>query len=200
MARDYGNSATLMKEASDMEPEITLSRPIVLVGMMGAGKSAIGKWLADRLGVSFVDADAEIEAAAGMTIEEIFATLGEPEFRRGEREVIRRLLAGPPGIIATGGGAWMDPETRRAVAERGISIWLRADFSVLWARVSRRTHRPLLKNADPQGTLQRLMETRYPVYAEADVTIESDNGPKEATGQRVLDAIASLFHEKEVAT
>lgn len=200
MARDYGNSATLMKEAAEMEPEITLDRPIVLVGMMGAGKSAIGKWLADRLGVSFVDADTEIEVAAGMSIEEIFATLGEPEFRRGEREVIRRLLAGPPGVIATGGGAWMDAETRQAVRERGVSVWLQADFSVLWARVSRRTHRPLLKNPDPQGTLKRLMDTRYPIYAEADVTVESDNGPKESTGLRVLEAIAPLFERNEVAT
>lgn len=182
-----------------MEPQFHIDRAIVLIGMMGAGKSAIGRRLAERLGVGFVDADAEIEAAAGMTIEEIFATLGEPEFRRGEREVIRRLVTGMPRVVATGGGAWMDMQTRETVGRAGVSVWLRAEFDVLWARVSRRSHRPLLKTADPQGTLKGLMTTRNPVYALADITVDSDDSPKDATVNRVLAALEPLFGVREAA-
>lgn len=170
---------------------VTIDRPIVLIGMMGAGKSAIGRLLAARLGLGFLDADHEIEAAAGMTIPEIFEKHGEDHFRDGERRVIDRLLGGGPSIVATGGGAFMDDRTRDAIAERGVSVWLKADFDVLWDRVSRRSHRPLLQTADPQGTLKRLIEERYPVYGKAAITVESDGISKEAMVQRVIDALRS---------
>ncbi len=148
-------------------------RSIVLVGMMGAGKSSIGRRLAGRLGIPFVDADSEIEQAAGMRIPEIFAIHGEPYFRSGEARVIARLLDGGPQVLATGGGAFMNPETRAAIGERALSVWLKADFDVLARRLKRRSDRPLLNNPDPHATLERLIAERYPVYAEADVTVVS---------------------------
>ena len=165
-------------------------RTIVMVGLMGAGKSAIGRRIAQRLGLPFVDADAEIERAAGQTIEEIFATHGEAYFRDGERRVIARLLGEPVHVLSTGGGAFMDPETRRLIAERGISVWLRAELEVLLRRTSRRSNRPLLKGRDPAEVLIKLMELRYPVYAQADIVIESTDGPPEATVQQAIDALA----------
>jgi shikimate kinase len=169
-----------------------LARPIVMVGMMGAGKSAIGRRLAQRLGVPFVDADAEIERAAGCTIEEIFERHGEAAFRDGERRVIARLLDGAVGVMATGGGAFMDPETRARIRSRAITVWLKADLDTLVERVSRRGHRPLLKNGDPREILTRLMETRGPIYAEADITVETGNAPASATVERVIEALAAL--------
>ena len=148
-------------------------RSIVLVGMMGAGKSSIGRKLATRLALHFVDADSEIEAAAGMTIPEIFEIRGEAEFRTGEARVIARLLESGPQVMATGGGAYMNADTRALIGAKGVSVWLRADFDVLMKRIKRRTDRPLLKTADPAATLRALMDQRYPVYAGADVTIES---------------------------
>ena len=168
-----------------------LGKTVVLVGMMGAGKSAIGRQLAQRLGVDFLDSDHEIERAADCTIEEIFQMYGEPYFRDGERRVIGRLLEGPVCVLATGGGAFMDPETRALMKAGALTIWLNAEFDVLWERVSRRSHRPLLKTADPQGTLRQLIEDRYPVYAEADITVASDRVPKEETVSRVMAAIAA---------
>ena len=161
-------------------------RTVVLVGLMGAGKTNIGRRLAARLHLPFLDADAEIEAAAGETIEEIFQNRGEAAFRDGERRVIARLLQGPVHVLATGGGAFMDPQTRSAIRARGISIWLRAELDVLLARVARRSNRPLLKEGDPRGVLQRLMEIRHPVYAEADITVDSIDGPPELTLVRVM--------------
>ena len=167
-----------------------LPRTVVLVGLMGAGKSAIGRRLANKLGLPFVDADTEIEAAAGCTIEEIFARDGEAAFRSGERKIIARLLTERPvHILATGGGAFMDPETRALIRERGISVWLRAELEILLARTARRTHRPLLKKGDPGEILSRLMEQRYPVYAEAELTVESDENPPEHTVERVIEAL-----------
>lgn len=148
-------------------------RSIVLVGMMGAGKSTIGRRLGQRLALPFIDADTEIEAAAGMTIPDIFMTRGEHEFRAGEARVIARLLEGGPQVLATGGGAFMHAETRALIANKAISMWLRADFDVLMRRVRRRVDRPLLKTADPEGTLRRLIAERDPVYAQAKITIES---------------------------
>ena len=168
----------------------SVPRTIVMVGLMGAGKSAIGRRIAQRLGLPFVDADAEIERAAGQTIEEIFATHGEAYFRDGERRVIARLLGEPVHVLSTGGGAFMDPETRRLIAERGISVWLRAEIEVLLRRTSRRSNRPLLKGRDPAEVLTKLMELRYPVYAQADIVIESTDGPPEATVQQAIDALA----------
>jgi shikimate kinase len=149
-------------------------RSIVLVGMMGAGKSSIGRRLAQRLGVGFVDADAEIEAAAGMTIAEIFSSYGEPDFRSGEARVIARLLDQGQQVLATGGGAFMNPDTRAGVRQNGVSVWLKADFDVLVRRVKRRAtaDRPMLQG-DPAQRIRQLMDERNPVYAEADVTVES---------------------------
>lgn len=159
---------------------------IVLVGLMGAGKSCIGRRLAQRLGRRFVDADAEIEAAAGRSISEIFAEHGEANFRDGERRVIKRLLQTPGQVIATGGGAFMDPQTRAAVAEAGVSVWLRADLDLLVKRTARRNTRPLLRQGDPRAILRELMDKRDPVYALADVTVDSADGPPEITVERVL--------------
>jgi len=167
------------------------SRTIVLVGLMGAGKSKIGRRLAARLGLPFFDSDPEIEAAAGETIEEIFANRGERVFRDGERRVIARLLAQPVHVLATGGGAFMDPATRAVIACRGVSLWLRADLDVLVSRVLRRSNRPLLKQGDPRAILAELIERRYPVYAEADVAVESGEGSPEATVTRAVAALTA---------
>ena len=155
-------------------------RSIVLIGMMGSGKTTIGRRLALRLGLDFVDADVEIEAAHRMTIPEIFKRHGEAYFRDGERRVMARLLAKGPQVLATGGGAFMNETTRAAIAERGLSIWFKADFDVLMRRVRKKSHRPLLQTADPEGTLHGLIEARYPTYALADITIISREGPHEA--------------------
>ena len=165
------------------------ARNIVLIGMMGAGKSTIGRRLAKQLGFEFLDADTEIERAAGMTIPEIFEAHGEEEFRRGERAVIARLLTGGPRVLATGGGAFMDTETREAIASAGIAIWLKADLDVLMARVRKRSHRPLLKDADPEGVMRRLLDAREPVYASAPVIVVSREGPHEDV---VAEVVASL--------
>lgn len=170
-----------------------MTNSIVLVGLMGAGKSAIGRRLAARLNLPFVDADQEIENAAGCTIEEFFERHGEPAFRQGERRVIARLLDSPPHVLATGGGAFMDPDTRAKIAEKGISVWLRADIEVLLRRVGRRNNRPLLKNGEPREVLTQLMAERYPIYAGADVTVDSFDGPPEATVERVMTAIEGLL-------
>ena len=167
------------------------SRSLVLVGLMGAGKSKIGRRLAVRLGLAFFDSDPEIEAAAGETIEEIFANRGERVLREGERRVIARLLAQPVHVLATGGGAFMDPATRELIRCRGVSLWLRADLDVLVSRVLRRSNRPLLKQGDPRAILAQLIERRYPVYAEADVVVDSGEGSPEATVSRAIVALAS---------
>lgn len=169
----------------------TPRRSIVLVGLMGAGKSKIGRRLASRLGLPFFDSDPEIEAAAGETIEEIFANRGERVFRVGERRVIARLLAQPVHVLATGGGAFMDPATRALIGRRAVSLWLRADLDVLVIRVSRRSNRPLLKEGDPRAILAELIERRHPVYAEADVVVDSGSGSPEATVTRAIAALAA---------
>jgi shikimate kinase len=164
-------------------------RTVTLVGMMGAGKSSIGRRLALRLGIPFVDADVEIEKAAGMTINDIFAVRGEAEFRAGEARVILRLLEGGPQVLATGGGAFTNPDTRTAIAAKGISIWLKAEFDVLMKRIKRRHDRPLLKTADPGATLRKLMEERDPVYALADLTVQS----REVMHEKIVDEIVSAL-------
>jgi shikimate kinase len=166
-----------------------LNKTIVLVGLMGAGKSCVGKRLAACLGLPFVDADREIEAAAGCSISDYFAVHGEKTFRDGERRVIQRLLGNPPHVLATGGGAFMDPSTRALIKERALSIWLKAELDQLLKRIGRRNDRPLLQNVDPSAKLAELMEVRYPVYSEADLTVESADGPPDVTVQRVLHAI-----------
>lgn len=166
-------------------------RTVVLVGLMGAGKTCVGRRLAARLGMPFVDADSEIEAAAGCTISEFFARYGEPAFRAGERKVVGRLLDGVPSVLATGGGAFIDDETRGLIAEKAISIWLRADLDVLYKRTVGRDHRPLLKTGDPRTILRGLMEKRYPVYALADIVVDSIDQPPEATVAAVCRALAN---------
>jgi len=173
------------------------SRSIVLVGLMGAGKSKIGRRLAARLSLPFFDSDPEIEAAAGETIEEIFANRGERIFREGERRVIARLLAQPVHVLATGGGAFMDSLTRAVIARRGVSVWLRADLDVLASRVLRRSNRPLLKQGEPRAILAELIERRYPVYAEADVVVDSGEASPEATVTRAVAALAGCPRSAE---
>lgn len=146
---------------------------IVLVGLMGAGKTTVGRRLAEKLGLAFVDADHEIELAAGQAIPEIFAQHGEAYFREGERKVIARLLENGAQVLATGGGAYMNIDTRNVIRTHGISIWLRADLDLLMRRVRRRSNRPLLQNDDPEGVMRKLIAERYPVYAEADITVDS---------------------------
>jgi shikimate kinase len=165
------------------------ARSIVLVGLMGAGKSTVGRRLAQKLGLPFRDADNEIEAAAGMSIPDIFAIHGEAHFRDGERRVIARLLQEGPMVLATGGGAFMNEETRARIAENGISIWLRADLDVLMRRVRKRATRPLLQNPDPEGTMRQLMAKRHPVYALADLTVESHEAPHDRVVAEIINCL-----------
>ena len=176
----------LQESGSSLEK---LQGAYVLVGLMGAGKSCIGRRLAQRLGRPFIDADKEIEKAAGCSIEEFFELHGEAAFRDGECRVLARLLRDPEIVLATGGGAFMNPRTRALVRERGLSIWLYADLELLLRRTSRRNNRPMLKRGDPREILRRLMRERYPVYAEADVTVEIDDSPPQVTTDRVCRAV-----------
>jgi shikimate kinase len=166
---------------------------IVLVGMMGAGKSSVGRRLSQRIGIPFVDADTEIEKAARMTIPDIFALHGEPDFRAGEARVIARLLEGGPQVLATGGGAFMNPVTREGIAAKGVSIWLNADFDVLIKRIRRRQDRPLLATEDPAATLQKLIETRTPEYAKADIAIQSRDVPHDKIVDEIIVALAGYL-------
>ncbi len=165
------------------------ARSIVLVGLMGAGKSTVGRRLAQRLGLIFKDADIEIEAAAGLTIPDIFAIYGEPSFRDGEERVIGRLLRAGPMVLATGGGAFMRDTTRMRVAELGVSVWLKAELDVLMRRVRKRGNRPLLETEDPEATMRALMETRHPVYAEAQLVVLSRDVSHDRVVQDVLEAL-----------
>jgi shikimate kinase len=164
-------------------------RSIILVGLMGAGKSTVGRRLARRLGLPFVDSDEEIERAADHEIGEIFDRFGEASFRDGERRVLRRLIAGERKVIATGGGAFMDPETRALILERCTAIWLEAEIETLAGRVARRGHRPLLAGKDPLPFLQKLADARNPIYAEAHLRVLSGAGPHERTVQRIVEAL-----------
>jgi shikimate kinase len=174
-------------------------RSLVLVGMMGAGKSSIGRKLAQRLNLPFVDADSEIEQAAGMSISEIFAKHGEPYFRAGEARVIARLLDGGPQVLATGGGAFMHPQSREAIRAKAVSIWLKAEYDVLMKRIKRRSDRPMLKTDDPGETLRRLMQERDPVYAEADVTVHSRDVPHEIIIAEIISAVTPRLAELDAA-
>ena len=165
-------------------------RTVALVGLMGAGKSSVGRRLAARLGMPFADADEEVEKAAGCSIPELFECRGEDAFREGERRVIARLLRGRPKVLATGGGAFMDPQTRARIAAGAVSVWLRAELELLLARVARRNDRPLLAAGSPRETMARLMAERHPVYATADIAIDSDEGPHDAVVCRIVAALA----------
>jgi len=168
---------------------LRIDRPVVLVGLMGAGKSCVGRRLAESLGLPFIDSDSEVEEAAGCEVRDIFKVYGEPAFRDCERRVIQRLLQGSPSVIATGGGAFMDPDTRDEVKAHAISVWLRADPEVLHQRTKRSKARPLLNNDEPLDTLKSLAAMRYPVYAEADITIDSGDEGLENTLQKTLLAL-----------
>jgi shikimate kinase len=170
-------------------------RSIVLVGMMGVGKSSIGRRLAARLSVPFVDADMEIEKAAGMSIADIFGRHGEADFRSGEARVIARLLEGGPQVLATGGGAVLNADTRAAIKAKGVSIWLAAEFEVLMRRINKRKNeRPLLQTADPAATLRQLMVSREPIYAQADITVQSREVPHEAIVTEIMTALAGFLN------
>lgn len=179
---------TALKESITL-PETLAGRSVVLVGLMGAGKTSIGRRLAARLGLPFRDADVEIESAAGCTVQELFARYGERAFRDGERRVIRRLLLGDPLVLAFGGGAFMDPDTRASARAEAVSIWLRCSLNTLVRRVSGRDHRPLLADGEPQEILQGLMEQRHPVYAEADIIVDCEDESPDATTTKVLNAL-----------
>jgi shikimate kinase/3-dehydroquinate synthase len=186
-----GETETVAADSQAVAIKAALGRrSIVLIGMMGAGKTSVGRRLAQRLGLEFVDADTEIEAAHRMTISEIFAKHGEAYFRDGERRVLARLLAEGRNVIATGGGAFMNDDSRTRIFESGISVWLKADFDVLMRRVRKRSNRPLLATADPEATLRRLMDERYPIYALADITVVSRDGPHDAVINDLLTAVA----------
>jgi shikimate kinase len=174
----------------DQQP-LRVAKTVVFVGLMGVGKTCIGRRLAHRLDLPFVDADREIEEAAGCTIPDIFEQHGEKYFREGERRVILRLLDNPPHVLSTGGGAILDPQTRARIRERAISIWLRADLDLMMKRVSRRNDRPLLQVPDPRARLQELMAERYSLYGEADITVDSVDGPPEVTLERTMAALAA---------
>lgn len=172
-------------------------RTIALVGLMGAGKSSVGRRLANVLRRDFYDSDDEIELAAGLTIPEIFSIHGEEEFRRGEQKVIERLLGYDPHVLATGGGAYMDPLTRDIMREKAITIWLSADFDTLWKRVSKRNHRPLLQTENPKDVLARLFKERAPIYSEADIVIQSADGPHTQTVDAILTALKGWIPPKD---
>lgn len=166
-----------------------LDKSVVLVGMMGSGKSAIGRRLATALGAPFRDADTEIERAAGCSVNEIFARHGESAFRDGERKVVARLLNEPPQVLATGGGAFLDEKTRARIKAEAISVWLKADLALLVERVSRKETRPLLKNVDQRAVLEKLIHEREPIYAQADITVESDESPHDSIVKRIVVAL-----------
>lgn len=171
-------------------------KTIVLVGLMGAGKTCIGSRLADRVGLDFFDADVEIERAAGCSVSDIFEIYGEDAFRDGERRVIARLLKSPVHVLATGGGAFIDPKTRAAIAGHGISVWLRADLDLLVSRVGRRSNRPILDRGNRREILEALIEERYPLYGEADIMVDSGRESPDVTVARVIDALRVFLAER----
>lgn len=189
-----------MKLVMDASSPLFLPRTVALVGLMGAGKSAIGKRLAARLGLPFVDADDEIERAAGCSIAEFFDKYGEADFRAGERRVIARLLDEPPHVLSTGGGAYIHPETRALMRRKALTVWLRAELDVLFDRVRRRGNRPLLRQGDPREVLARLMDQRYPIYAEADIVVDSTAQPADRTTGQVIDALHAYLQAEKAKT
>ena len=174
-------------------------RSIVLVGMMGAGKTSIGRRLANLLHLPFLDADSEIEKAANLSIPEIFASYGEEEFREGEKRVVARLLAGGPAVLATGGGAYMSEETRERCRVEGVTVWLRADVPVLLERVRKKGNRPLLNRDDPESVMRKLLAEREPTYALADITVASREGPHQAVVGEIVAALDAHLNERPAA-
>ena len=185
-----GEDGTVLLEVLDAAKAALGDRCLVLVGLMGAGKSVIGRMTATSLGLDFVDSDHEIERVSRMTISELFELYGEAEFRALEARVIARLIGAGPQVLSTGGGAFVEPATRELIKREGVSLWLKADFDVLWDRVRKRDSRPLLRTADPQRTLRDLMERRYPIYAEADIVVQSRDVRKEVVVGEAIEALA----------
>jgi shikimate kinase len=183
--------AMVSSEQQHISPHAWRGRPLVLIGLMGAGKSTVGRRLAAKIGWRFVDSDEEIEAAAGCSISDMFTIHGEPIFRDLEQRVIRRLLSEEPAVLATGGGAWMQPTVREAIKQHATSVWLRADLDVLLDRVNKRGTRPLLEKGDKRAILGKLIDERYPVYAEADLVIDSGKGSHD----KVVDAVIARLEE-----
>ncbi|AVA23205.1 MULTISPECIES: shikimate kinase [unclassified Rhizobium] len=188
---------TLAESLRDRARAVLGTRNLVLVGLMGAGKSSVGRLVAHQLGIPFVDTDIEIERVSRMTIAELFEAYGEDEFRALETRVIKRLLKGGPRVVSTGGGAFINDRTRRHVKRSGLSVWLKADLDVLWERVNKRDTRPLLKTENPKQTLEKLMNARYPIYAEADLTVLSRDVGKEVMVKEVLAAIVEGKEESK---
>lgn len=172
-------------------------RPLVLVGMMGAGKTTVGRRLAARLERAFLDSDEEIEKASNMSVEDMFSTHGEAEFRSGESRVIARILKETGIVLATGGGAFINPDTRALIKSMAVSVWIKAEFDLLFARVSRRSNRPLLKTENPRATLQALIDKRYPIYAEADVTVISRDVPQEVVAGDIIEAVNDYLKRQD---
>jgi shikimate kinase len=192
MSEDQGRARSVREISEEARTELLRrlgSRSIVFVGLMGAGKTAIGRKVASELGIGFVDSDQEIEAASRMTVPELFELYGEAEFRALEQRVIARILEGGPQVLSTGGGAYMNAHTREAICGHGVSVWLKADIDVLMERVAKKQNRPLLKTADPRATMERLMAERYPVYASADVTVLTRDERKEVIAAEVVEAL-----------
>lgn len=179
--------------AADLARQALGKRNLVLVGLMGAGKSAIGKLVATTMGVPFIDSDHEIERVSRMTIPELFERYGEPEFRKLENRVITRLLRSGPRVLSTGGGAFMNGDTRASIQAHGLSLWLDADLDTLWERVIKRDNRPLLKTENPRQTLENLMTARYPTYAQADLRVKSRDVKKDVIAEEVMAAVAALI-------
>tara|TARA_R110002167_G_scaffold25057_6_gene87459 strand:+ start:2883 stop:3440 length:558 start_codon:yes stop_codon:yes gene_type:complete len=182
---------------SHVEPIPSSQRTIALVGLMGVGKSTVGRRLARRLHLPFADGDVEIESAAGMTVSEIFARLGEPEFRSGEARVMRRLLEGDRHVLATGGGAILNPETRALMKRRATTVWMRADLSVVAQRVQRRDTRPLLRGRDPLEALEAMAAVRYPIYATADVTVDVAGGAHSDAVEAIVTSLKAFWAKDE---
>ena len=189
--------AALRQARAEQLIEALGGRPLVLVGMMGAGKTTVGRRLAARLNRLFLDSDEEIEKAAQMSIPEIFEQRGEPEFRAGETRVIARVLKDQDVVLATGGGAFVNEETRALMKTQALTVWLKADVAILFERVSRRSNRPLLKTANPRATLEKLIEDRYPIYAEADVTVSSRDVPQDVVAADVVDAVLNYLKRQD---
>ena len=189
--RPANTGAPTAATGADAPAALQVTRPIVLVGLMGAGKTCIGRLLARRLGLEFLDSDEEVVKASACSVADIFRIYGEAAFREGERKVMRRLFGAGPVVLASGGGAFMDPETRGMVRERATSVWLRASLDILISRTVGRPGRPLLEGRDPQTVLERLMAERYPIYAEADVIVDTANDAKDAVAGRIIHALAA---------
>jgi shikimate kinase len=188
-------SPDVSRDEAEIEAIPSHRRTIALVGLMGVGKSTVGRRLARRLGLPFADGDIEIEAAAGMTVSDIFAKLGEAEFRAGEARVMKRLLEGPRMVLATGGGAILNPDTRAALKARAVTVWMRADLETVAQRVQRRDTRPLLRGRDPLATLKTLAEARYPYYGAADVTVDVATGAHAEAVEAIVTALKAHWAE-----